>query len=364
MTTVRKYFEFLRFCVDNRLFLPNEYEMINWKVFYAFSMQHTISAVIFSGIERLGNTHIKMSQDLLFNWLVDTEQIKQQNKMLNQRCVELVGELQKDGYECWVLKGQGNASLYPNPYSRTPGDIDLWVMSKSDVRCKKNDVIKYAKLQNPNAEVRYYHVEYEWHGVPVELHFMPGIMNNPIYNRRLQKYYCRMADCGCAMAELPDGAGSIPVPTTEFNIVFQLAHMMHHYFDEGIGLRQMIDYYYLLRKAEDDGKGHMEDVRNTLKYLNLCKFAGAVMYVMKEVLGLDEKYLIVPVDERRGKTLLKEILKGGNFGQYSGLTQKSMAKKYFAKTWRNLRFVREYPAEALCEPVFRTWHFFWRLSHR
>ena len=106
----------------------------------------------------------------------------------------------------------------------------------------------------------------------------------------------------------------------------------------------------------------MEDVRETQKYLNLDKFAGAVMYIMK-VLGLDEKYLIVPVDERRGKTLLNEILKGGNFGHYSGLDQNNALKKFFQKIWRNIQLVKEYPAEALCEPVFRTWHFFWRLAH-
>ena len=38
-------------------------------------------------------------------------------------------------------------------------------------------------------------------------------------------------------------------------------------------------------------------------------------------------------------------------------------KKYFLKIARNMQFVREYPAEALCEPVFRTWHFFWRVAH-
>ena len=60
--------------------------------------------------------------------------------------------------------------------------------------------------------------------------------------------------------------------------------------------------------------------------------------------------------------MLDEILKGGNFGRSSNLDQNSTAKKYFQKIWRNMHFVRQYPAEALCEPVFRTWHFFWRIG--
>lgn len=105
------------------------------------------------------------------------------------------------------------------------------------------------------------------------------------------------------------------------------------------------------------------DLEETLKYLNLYKYAGAVMYIMKKVLGLNEEYLIVPVDERRGKTLLREIMNGGNFGHSSGLAQSNAAKKYFQKTWRNMQLVKEYPTEALCEPLFRTWHYIWRLAH-
>ena len=112
----------------------------------------------------------------------------------------------------------------------------------------------------------------------------------------------------------------------------------------------------------------LDVVQRELKYLELWKFAGAVMYVLKEVLGLAEDKMIVPVDEKRGKLLLAEILDGGNFGRhfskYGGFTHQSMGKKYFLKIWRNMHFVRYYPAEALCEPLFRTWHFFWRLKYK
>ena len=109
-------------------------------------------------------------------------------------------------------------------------------------------------------------------------------------------------------------------------------------------------------------------VQRELKYLGLWKFAGAVMYVLHEVLGLPEERMIAPMGEKRGKLLLAEILNGGNFGQhftkYGHFTQQGMAKKYFLKIWRNMHFVRFYPAEALSEPIFRTWHFFWRLKNK
>ena len=105
-----------------------------------------------------------------------------------------------------------------------------------------------------------------------------------------------------------------------------------------------------------------------LKHLGLWNFAGAVMYVLHETLGLSEEKMIAPMDGRRGKLLLTEILNGGNFGQYftkyGHFTQQGMAKKYFLKIWRNMHFVRYYPAEALSEPIFRTWHFFWRMKNK
>ena len=246
---------------------------------------------------------------------------------------------------------------------------------------------------------------------------------------------------------LPDGAGDIAVPTTAFNVIYQLTHLYHHFFDEGIGMRQIIDYYYVVcdfykvyqnsskitpslftikegstshpdpltlrgeggnrptrcsepLRSKDGGPSKVspdcagwdrlsieEDnsvgsatavtssastalvvVQRELKYLGLWKFAGAVMYVLHEVLGLPKVKMIASMDEKRGKLLLAEILEGGNFGRhfskYGGFTHQSMGKKYFLKIWRNMHFVRYYPAEALCEPLFRTWHFFWRMKNK
>ena len=57
-------------------------------------------------------------------------------------------------------------------------------------------------------------------------------------------------------------------------------------------------------------------MQKELKHLGLWKFARSVMYVLHETLGLSEEKMIVPMDEKRGKLLLAEILDGGNFGQY------------------------------------------------
>ena len=216
-------------------------------------------------------------------------------------------------------------------------------------------------------DIRYHHLETTLDGVPVELHFFPGIMNNPIYNARLQKWFKRNANLQCSnVVSQPDGIGEIAIPTTAFNVVYQLTHLYHHFFDEGIGMRQILDYYYVVNN--DELLAIKDTLQRELKYLGLWKFAGAVMYVLHEALGLSEEKMIVPMDEKRGKLLLAEILEGGYFGRhftkYGHFTQQGMAKKYFLKIWRNMHFVRYYPAEALSEPIFRTWHFFWRVKNK
>ena len=40
--------------------------------------------------------------------------------------------------------------------------------------------------------------------------------------------------------------GEIAIPTVEFNLIFQLTHIYAHLMNEGIGLRQLLDYYYVL----------------------------------------------------------------------------------------------------------------------
>ena len=446
-------FDFLKYCLDRKDNMSNVVADIDWQQLYSFASKQAILGLCFDGIERLGKEYPEelkqnpIGRGLLMTWMGKAQQIRRQNMKVNAVASKLFSMLREDGMRCCVLKGQGNALMYPNPYSRTPGDIDVWV------NASREDITEYAKRHfNLEDDIRFHHLETSLDGVPVELHFFPCTMNNPIYNARLQKWFKRNADLQCSnVVSLPDGIGEIAIPTSAFNVIYQLTHLYHHFFDEGIGMRQIIDYYYVVcdfykvyqnsskitpslftikegstshpdpltlrgeggnrptrcsepLRSKDGGPSKvspncagwdrrdaigdiasdasvssafttdstasttLDVVQRELKYLGLWKFAGAVMYVLKEVLGLAEEKMIVPVDEKRGKLLLAEILDGGNFGRhftkYAGFTHQSMGKKYFLKIWRNMHFVRYYPAEALCEPLFRTWHFFWRLKYK
>ena len=332
-------------------------DVADWETMYDMSKKQAVIGVVFESVQRMGQ-NATIPRQLKMNWFYKVNQIKTRNMLLNQRSAELVSMFRQDGFDCCVLKGQGNAMMYPNPYARSSGDIDLQVKGGRDL------VVQYVKKRFPHTKTAYQHVDYPiFKKVPVEVHYLPVFLNNPFYNKRLKRWFDNHSEeMYSHEVDLPDGAGRIPVPSLRFNIVFQLAHLMHHLLDEGIGLRHMLDYYFLLLKVYEE-RISLAGMSDELDRLGLRKFAGAVMYIMHDVLGLDEAFLIVPVDEGRGRTLLNEILGGGNFGKHSGLTDHSLFSKHLLKYWRTIHFIREYPAEALCEPVFRTWHFFWRQKH-
>ena len=457
------FFAFLKYCLGYKGNMSRMVAGMDWQELYSFASKQALLGLYFEGIERLGKEYPEelkrnpIGRELLMTWMGKAQQIRRQNVKVNSVAGKLFAMLREDGMRCCVLKGQGNALMYPNPYSRTPGDIDVWIDAS------RERIMEYAQKKfELGDDIRLQHLETSLDGVPVELHFFPCSMNNPIYHARLQKWFRRNANLQCSnVVSLPDGAGDIAIPTTAFNVVYQLTHLYHHFFDEGIGMRQIIDYYVVMNdfwkvkesfsqpsrpslpkegstafpkplspqgtgdvtapsrcseplrskvggpsKVSPDCAGWdrrgvsgdtgsvscssasgssitsvssasttdssastaLDVVQRELKYLGLWKFAGAVMYVLKEVLGLSEDKMIVPMEEKRGRLLLAEILDGGNFGRhftkYAGFTHQSMGKKYFLKIWRNMHFVRFYPAEALCEPLFRTWHFFWRLKNK
>ena len=453
MNDIIAFFAFLRYCLGYKGNMSKIVARMDWQELYSFASKQALLGLCFEGIERLGKEYPEelrlnpIGRELLMNWMGKAQQIRRQNMKVNAVAGKLFSMLREDGMRCCILKGQGNALMYPNPYSRTPGDIDAWIDAS------RERIMEYTQKKfELGDDIRLQHLETSLDGVPVELHFFPCSMNNPIYHARLQKWFRRNADLQCShIVSLPDGAGDIAIPTSSFNIVYQLCHLYHHFFDEGIGMRQIIDYYHVVcdfykvyqnsskitpslftikegstshpdpltlrgeggnrptrcsepLRSKDGGPSKVSPncagwdrrgvsgdiasdasvssafttdssastalvvVQRELKYLGLWKFAGAVMYVLKEVLGLSEAKMIVPIDEKRGRLLLAEILNGGNFGRhftkYAGFTHQSMGKKYFLKIWRNMHFVRYYPAEALSEPIFRTWHFFWRLKHR
>ena len=441
------FFDFLRFCIGSAKEIPGSLKEVDWKELYAIAKKQALLGVLFYGIRRLPK-ELAPEQKLLMQWMAMAEMIRKQNIKLFQDSVKVCQNFANEGFANCILKGQGNALLYPDPYMRTPGDIDIFLSGG------RRKIMKYVDQVCPNQVMRYHHVDFPVMKTAIEVHFTPSYMFCPIHNRRMQKWFEEVMDEQCNhRVSLPDGYGEIYVPLVSFNVIYILSHLYRHIFTEGIGLRQLLDYYYIVCdfcKVYQIPSNHLENfsnhpvgfsnhpvplskegstshpsplsseerdvtalwcseplrykvggaskpspgcagwdrldgsgdtsfaagassvalgvVQRELKHLGLWKFAGAVMFVMKEVFGLSEDRMIAPMDEKEGRFLLDEIMRGGNFGQYDdrmgSKVDESKIHRYFRMNLRNLRFVKHYPTEAVCEPVFRTWFAGWKFINR
>lgn len=371
------FFDFLRFCIGSAKEIPGSLKEVDWKELYAIAKKQALLGVLFYGIRQLPK-ELAPEQKLLMQWMVMAEMIRKQNIKLFQDSVKVCKNFENKGFANCILKGQGNALLYPDPYMRTPGDIDIYLSGG------RRKIMKYVDQVCPNQVMRYHHVDFPVMKTAIEVHFTPSYMFFPIHNSRMQKWFKEVMDLQCSnVVTLPDGYGEITVPTTSFNVIYILSHLYRHIFTEGIGLRQLLDYYFVLVKwhtdltnLTDSNKSlpqmtqintDLDTLRHELKYLGLWKFAQAVMYVLHEVFGLSEDRMIALMDEKEGRFLLDEIVRGGNFGQYDdrmgSKVGESKMHRYFRMNLRNLRFVKHYPTEALSEPLFRTWFAVWKKIH-
>ena len=353
------FFDFLRFCIGSAKEIPDSLKEADWKELYAIAKKQCLVGVLFDGIKKLPAEHVGMEKELLLHWMAESQMLEKANVWQNDAAIQVSEWFRKKGFRTCILKGQGNALLYPNGLHRTPGDIDIW-MEGGDKR-----VISFVRSISPHEKACYHHIEFpSYKGVEVEVHYRPSFQLCYWHNRKLQKYYERVKEEQFSHRVMLGEQGEIAIPTVEFNLIFQLTHIYAHLMNEGIGLRQLLDYYYVL--ISDDLLLIRDRVQKELKELGLWKFAGAIMYIMQEVFGMPASRLIVPPNEKYGRFVLNEVLEAGNFGKHDERNRfgKSKLGHNLQRVYRDIRLMRYFPAEALSEPIFRTWHFFWRLRHK
>ena len=354
------FFDFLRFCIGSAKDIPSSLKEADWEELYAIAQKQCLVGVLFDGIKKLPAEHVGMKKELLFQWMAESQMLEKANVRLNDAATQVSEWFWKKGFRTCILKGQGNALMYPNPYSRTPGDIDIWVEG-GDKR-----VISFVRSISPHEKACYHHIKFPpYKGVEVEVHYRPSFLLCFWHNKKLQKYYERVKEEQFSHRVMLGEQGEIAIPTVEFNLIFQLTHIYAHLMNEGIGLRQLLDYYYVLSMLSVNCE-MLTSMQKELKELGLWKFAGAIMYIMHEVFGMPASRLIAPPNEEYGKFVLNEVLEAGNFGKHDERNRfgRSQLGHNLQRVYRDIRLVRYFPAEALCEPLFRIWHFFWRMKNK
>ena len=385
------FFELLQIAIGNRDRLSQAPTAEEWREFFVLAQKQAMVGVAFRGVEQLPEEQ-RPPKALLMQWYVATERIKAMNAGLDCKALAVANKFREEGFPCVVLKGQGIARLYrveriensklkvenslpddipsqnldsenseklsipnsqfPIANYRTPGDIDIWLLAE------RGKVLDYVRRHVPDCKPVYHHVDFPVvDGLDIEVHFTPTWMNSPITNRRLQQFF-RSFNSQFSIFNSTE----LPVPSLSFNRVYILVHIYRHLFAEGVGLRQLLDYYFVLTQGFTPEE--RESTMSVLHSLRMGRFAAAVMWVQQEVYGMDDRYLLVAPDEREGRFLLGEIILAGNFGQYDERMQHKQGESALhwglRKVKRNFRFVRSYPSEVLWSPLFKLWHWVWR----
>ncbi len=392
----KAYVDFIRYSLGVESNIPASIGEINWHELYGFAQKQSISGLLAKTILNIDGTITmddwrgnKPIDDDVLEWMMDYNMLQQLNSAAAEVSEKVSVKFEREGFASCILKGVGNSLYYPTPAMRTSGDVDVWVIPKEQLDKLEREeqltdrqlleiqngcvekVIAYCRKFVPKSKACYHHIDFlKMKGKDIEVHYRPSWLNNPHNNRELQVYFMRNAyKCfnNKTSIEINGVTSEFCRPTWEFNFVYQLCHVYNHLTHEGIGLRHMVDLYFLLKAAPED-RSDDAYYDTLLNRLGLRKIAEAVMWIMNEIFMLDAKYQICKSNERLGRLLLKEILIGGNFGQYDTrmFTRKtsSQTNNNIKRSMRDLMLLRYFPKETIWEPWFRCKHYFWRQQHR
>lgn len=396
------FFEFLQVAIGNRGTVSVSITDSDWNRLFEFCKQQALLGIGFTGVEKLHKLGIECPATIRMQWYGYAVQIERINDKLNKLCRNLFERLEHDGLTCCILKGQSNQMNYQEELKlrRSSGDIDVWCIAPLSGLSLPNAsgdygiyhgidaVIGYVRMQyrlqgiDIKPKACYHHIEAPtYNGMEVEIHYRPAFLRSPLRNWRMLRWFENHID-ECMKNKTHLGFSMM---TSSVNVVYQMCHLYTHIFEGGIGLRQLMDYYFALRVWHNDvmeckdllSQGMLseggttvmskDEVMSVLRSFGMAKFAGAVTYVLNEVFAMSKHYYICEPNENEGRKLLVDIMQGGNFGQYNtrdaSLKRGGMVKHGVWKLKRVMRLISSYPEEALWEPVFRVYHLFWRVAH-
>ena len=339
------FFELLQVAIGTRSMLSGIPTVNEWGLLFNEAQKQAVVGILIDGIERLPEAQ-RPPQVILLQWIGTVQMVETVYALQCERAKELASRFSDEGYSSCVLKGVGFAQYYPKSARRQGGDIDLWVDGK------REDVMKWLRSQCEVDHIVWHHVDAKlFEDIETEIHFYPGWFYNPLTNRRLQRWFENERSAQMVVDEKLGFA----YPTVQFNAVYSLVHLYHHLIEEGVGIRHIVDYYYILSflpLKDRDG------VVANLKRFGMMKLAGAMMWVLQQVCGMSSDYLICEPDEKEGRFLFDEIMRGGNFGHYRNDKRKrNTVARMFA-------LLPHYPSEVLWVVPWKFWHKVWRMVNK
>lgn len=348
------FFELIQVALGKRERLSRNPSINEWAQIYAESRRQAVTGILLHGIDRLPAEQ-RPSQVLLFQWIGVGQMIEQRNRVLDKHCEKLLDLLAMKGLQGTILKGQGIVKLYDKELRslRQSGDIDVYV------GCGIEKAIAFAKsLGQKDIEWDYKHLHLNvWDDTEVEMHYRVEVLLNLWKNQKLQ---CWFKNNNAILYQDNNG---LTTPTTPFNVFYILLHIYRHFIYEGVGMRQIVDYYYVL-KAKNIDKFDAGHSIEAVSIFGMERFAKGLMWVMQKTLGMPSEWMLWEPDSKEGEYILKQIMKGGNFGHYDERLHHGEGKLGAVKAilTHNMHLLAHYPSDVIWAPIWFVWHKCWKLK--
>lgn len=374
---IEDFFSILQAAIGKSVRLSHSLSDDEWQEMFELAQKQALLGIAFEGVKKLPQEQWPKG-GMVLKWTMATEAIKHRNRQTTDVCLRLTEIMSKEGFDICILKGQANHVYYDRlidgvslGMQRVCGDVDAWIWPKEKILHPVKSIIDYCQRKNIVISLCHLHAEVKpIGGVPIEIHFRPSFLNTPWRNRYFQKEFKSAVFENAKI----DDIGIVKKLRVDYDLVFQMNHIYRHLLDEGVGLRQVFDFYVLLKdynkerivRKELMGK---EEIMKIISSCGMKRFATALMFVLKDIFHVGNDELICGISEKDGLFLLNEIMMAGNFGHYDIRMNDIEVRKgklsfqlqrASRRFMRNIRFLSSYPEEVICEPFARVYHFVWR----
>ena len=332
----------------------------DWKQIFRLADTQTVPSLIVDGMGMLPPECLRIPLQEKLKRIGEMQQMEQMNRLHRSVIIKIDKALKAEGIRAVFMKGQTTALRYPNPLHRTPGDIDF-VVSAEDF-CQTMAVMEKMGKVN-HGLVHEHHGMAGVDGVTVEPHYKVHNYQRPSTDRAMQEMFSSVFPDGLVSADM-DGY-QVPIFPSTFESVFLISHMVNHVYEEGLGLRQVIDYAMFLDKCADriDWVKHDE-------YLHKMRMERAwriFTCICVTYLGIPLPSQVEPFSYQEkvwAEKMMVDIMRVGNFGRgeyvFSHRGFKDAFNNYcwVVKRCRNLGFVC--PSEARWWIISKMKRFFWK----
>jgi len=313
-------------------------ETTDWQEVYRIATEQSVLGLVLAGLE---HSDIKPPKDLLLQWIGEVQVIEKQNKAMNDFIEDLIIKLRKEDIYAILVKGQGIAQCYEKPLWRSSGDVDL-LLNESNYERAKDFLTPLAT----DVETEYTHFKHQGltiNGWVVELH---GTLHSRLSKR---------VDDGIDAAQREvfyngkvrswmNGGTQVFLPAPDEDVIFVFTHILHHFFFEGIGLRQICDWCRLLWTYRDSLNHGLLESR--IRKMGLMTEWKAFAAFAVKWLGMPAEAMLLFEDndnhnanlEKKADKICKFVLEVGNFGHKQRRDYKGMSylRRKFVSVWGRL----------------------------